>query len=207
MSRKISFKNTIFAFCEGETEEQYLQCFWKFSKVKIYTHKIWEINLTNIKRQISIIQNCLKNRYGVNNWDIKKYKMKIVYIVDVDTIKEKKDVDLIKHEFNQKWIEIIFSNKNIELFILEHYKYYNKESENYIQEIKKFEPKYEKWKSLITKEIFETIIENNIDLMRKNLKELKKFHERNKRTHIYDMNPYTEIIDLIEYILRISNNN
>ena len=40
--------------------------------------------------------------------------------------------------------------------------------------------------------------------MKENIKKLKKFHETNWRYHIYDMNPYSEIIELIEYIEWIS---
>ena len=206
MKRKI-IKNIVFAFCEWETEKIYLQCFWKLSKVKVYPHKIWEINISNTKRQIGIIQNCLKNKYWINNSSIKSGKIKVFYLVDIDTIKEKKEIDIIKNLFKQEWIEILFSNQNFELFILEHYQCYTKEKINYIDEIKKYVPEYKKWKSLTTKRIFETIIENNIDTVRKNFKDLKKFHEKNKRTHIYDMNPYSEVIDLIEYILRFSENN
>ena len=206
MKRKI-IKNIVFAFCEWETEEIYLQCFWKISKVKIYTHKIWEINITNTKRQIGIIQNCLKNKYGINNTSIKSGKIKVFYLADIDTIKEIKDIDTIKKQCKQEWIEILFSNQNFELFILEHYQYYTKEKTNYIDEIKKYVPEYKKWRSLTTKRIFEWIIENNLDILKQNIKKLKDFHESNGRSHVYDMNPYSEIINLIEYVLRFSENS
>ncbi len=202
MKRKV-IRNVIFAFCEWETEQTYLQCLWAFSKVKIYTPKIGEINVSNFERQIDVIWDYLE-LYWINKININKYQIKVYYLVDIDTIKTKKEVNLIKEKFEQEWIKILFSNKNIELFILEHYDYYNKESLDYIKEIKKKEQKYKKWKSLETKKIFENIIENNLDKMKENIKKLKAFHESNWRYNIYDMNPYSEIIELIEYIEWIS---
>ena len=166
MKRKV-IRNVIFAFCEWETEQTYLQCLWAFSKVKIYTPKIGEINVSNFERQIDVIWDYLE-LYWINKININEYQIKVYYLVDIDTIKTKKEVNLIKEKFEQEWIKILFSNKNIELFILEHYDYYNKESLDYIKEIKKKEPKYKKWKSLETKKIFENIIENNLDKMKEN---------------------------------------
>lgn len=202
MKRKI-IKNVVFAFCEWETEQTYLQCLWNFSRIKIYTPKIGEINIGNLDRQIDIIWDYLEP-YWINKINISEYQIKVYYLADIDTIKTKKEVDLIKERLEKEWIKILFSNKNMELFILEHYDYCDKESINYIREIKKKVPKYEKWKSLDTKKIFRDIVENNLDTMRRNMKKLKKFHESNWNTHIYDMNPYSEIVDLVEYIKRIS---
>lgn len=207
MKKRIGFKNTIFAFCEWDTEVMYLQCLSTSLRVWTHPHKIWEVNINNIVRQIEKIWNHLKINYKINKTDIKQYPIKIFYLVDIDTIKTKKEVDFIKERFKQEWIEILFSNKNIELFILEHYTYYNKESKSYISEIKKHTPDYKKWESTTTKWIFEGIIENNLDILKQNIKKLKDFHESSGRFHIYDMNPYSEVINLIEYVLRFSENN
>lgn len=207
MKKRIGFKNTIFAFCEWDTEVMYLQCLSTSLRVWTHPHKIWEVNINNIIRQIEKIWNHLKINYKINKTDIKQYPIKIFYLVDIDTIKTKKEVDLIKKKFKQEWIEILFSNKNIELFILEHYTYYNKESKSYISEIKKYTSDYKKWESTTTKWIFKWIIENNLDILKQNIKKLKDFHESNGKSHIYDMNPYSEVINLIEYVLRFSENN
>lgn len=204
MSRKINLKNAIFIFCEGETEEQYFECLKSKSRIPIHILTIWEANISNTKRQINKIWNHLKIKYLINKRDVKKYGIRVCYTVDTDTIANIQDIMNIKQNFKKGGIDIFFSNRNWELFILEHYEYYNKESQNYINEIKKFELEYEKGKSLNTKRIFESIIENNIEIMKRNLKKLKKFHESNGRTNIYDMNPYSEIIDLVEYIESVS---
>lgn len=203
MKRK-SIKNIIFAFCEWETEEIYLQCLWKISKIKIITHKIWEINISNVKRQISIIKNYLKNSYWINTTFIKMGKIKLFYLVDIDTIKNRSEVHTIKKQCKQEQIDVIFSNQNFELFILEHYQYYTKEKANYIDEIKKHIPEYKKWKSLTTRKIFDEIIQNRLETLSDNMRKLKDFHKKNWKTEIYDMNPYSEVINLLEDIWWIS---
>jgi hypothetical protein len=105
----------------------------------------------------------------------------------------------IQKAFEDEWIEILFSNKDIELFVLEHYIYYNKQNSDYIKEIKKFESNYVKWKKDITKRIFEDIIENNLENLLDNMKKLQQFHHGGWKTHIYDMNPYSEVVNLVKY--------
>lgn len=195
-------KNAVFVFCEWETEKQYFECFWSIQRITVHTHVVWEVNVNNIKSQITNIWNHLKSKYKFNKRELKKYWLKIYYLVDCDTIQNKKDIELIKEMFEKESIFVLFSNKDFELFILEHFVYYNKEDWNYIDEIKKYEPEYTKWMNLKTKRIFLKIINERLDDLITNIEKLKKYHEKLNHNNIKEKNPFSEVIDVINYCLR-----
>lgn len=134
--------------------------------------------------------------------DKKDKKQHICYLLDTD-VYNKNWIDHITKVMREKWINVYFSNKCFELFLLEHIGYYCKEknsSAEYIKDLKKVYPNYEKGEWIVTTNICEDLIKNKLNVVKQNFEKLKKVHESNKKIHIYDMNPYSEVIDLLENI-------
>lgn len=183
-----------------------------FQNVTIYTRDFeWTIWRGNPDKKI--INTRIKN---IELWlkqkdveiDKKDKRQHVCYLLDTD-VYDKNWIDHIIKIMREKWINVYFSNKCFELFLLEHIDYYCKEknsSAEYIKDLKKTYPKYDKWDWIRTTNICEDLIKNKLSTVKQNFEKLKKIHESNKKTHISEMNPYSEVIDLLQNIGWISGN-
>ena len=182
----------------------------RFKNVTIYTRDFeWTIWKGDPDKKI--ISTRIKNiEFWLKQKDVeidkKDKRQHICYLLDTD-VYNKNWINHIAKIMWEKWIHVYFSNKCFELFLLEHIGYYCKEKDSsveYIKDLKKTYPKYDKWDWIKTTSVCEDLIKNKLSAVKQNFKKLKKVHESNKKTHICDMNPYSEVIDLLENIGWIS---
>lgn len=182
----------------------------RFKNITIYT-KNFEWNIWSKDPDEKVINTRVRNiELWLREKDVRidkgNKKQHICYLLDTD-VYSKNWVDHIVRIMKDKWIKVYFSNKCFELFLLEHIAYYCKERDNsreYVEDIKMTYSKYDKWDGIETTRICEELIKNGLNKIQENFKKLKKVHESNKKIHIYDMNPYSEVIDLIEEIKKYS---
>lgn len=206
---KRSQNHIFYIIWEWQTESAYFSTLARLCRlphVTIYTKNFnWNIgdrdpNKKIIEDRIEKVKKRLKEKdVKINKKDKKQH---ICYLLDTD-VYDKNWISHIVKIMEENGINVYFSNRCFEIFLLEHIWYYCKEktdSKEYIKDIKKFYPAYSKWEWIETVNICEQLIANNLNIMRQNFKKLKKFHNSNWRIYIYDMNPYSEVIDLIEDI-------
>jgi hypothetical protein len=98
-------------------------------------------------------------------------------------------------------IRVAFSNKCFELWVLLHYKFHaapEKNCDDFIKEVKKYNPKYCKEG---TYDIYAEL-EPKIDFARNNGEKLVKMQSDNyPDAHFWDINPYTNVHELVDFLL------
>lgn len=183
VKHNIRLKKTLFIFCEWETELSYFDCLREAKRdsinIKIETKKF---------KSIKEIYSTLKK-----DWFYKKdlnENRKIFLILDAD-IFEKSKIDSLQKECKDNKIKLLFSNLDIEFFILSHLEYYNWVNKDYIKRIKKHYKNYEKWYK--NQDFFKNLINNNLWILEKNFEKINNFHNETWNKHIKDKIPFSEV--------------
>ena len=192
---KKKLKRTFFIFCEGETESAYFSVLKqkKDYNVVIKTKVKWQIptKAVDIKRfQKKIIRETKYTERLIENTNSHIY-----ILVDSD-IYSNQQIKEIKRLLDNGHTNVLFSNQDIELWLLLHFSLYKMSDWNYIKEIKKYEANYKKW--YLSLDFFESIIDTRLDNAVSNAKRLLQFHTTNGRIDIFDQNPYSEVYKIIE---------
>ena len=182
---KRPLKPKYWILCEGETEECYfsivkeLKLLW----VQIQIKKIGQLPWNNKKRIM-----WEKKKIDYSDKELKETASKVFFILDADVYSQQ-EIDEQRRLLETNNIHLLYSNKNFELRILLHLEQYTKEGDNYIREIKKHKPNYEKWKSSSTRVILKDIIQHNLKDAISNAKKLEEKHKN--LNSILAKNPYT----------------
>ena len=187
MSKRIKhnkkLKKTLFIFCEWETELSYFGCLREAKRdsvnIKIETRKFKSIKeiFPTLKRDWFSKKDLNENR-------------KIFLILDAD-IFDKSKIDSLKKECKDNKIELLFSNLDIEFFILLHLEYYNWVNKDYIKRIKKYYNDYEKWYK--NQDFFKNLINNNLEILEKNFEKINNSHNETWNKHIKNKVPFSEV--------------
>ena len=187
---KRPLKPKYWILCEGETEECYfsivkeLKLLW----VQIQIKKIGQLPWNNKKRII-----WEKKKIGYSDKELKETASKVFFILDADVYSQQ-EIDEQRRLLETDNIHLLYSNKNFELWILLHLEQYTKEGDNYIREIKKHKPNYEKWKSSSTRMILKDLIQNNLKDAISNYENLEKINKG--INNLSEKNPYTLVYKL-----------
>ncbi len=198
---KIVHKPRSYVFVEWETEQCYFSVVSSLFRISIECEKVHLLKKT--KQGIINKAKALIEKTGNNYSDIKKYQIWIYYILDSD-LYAKSEIDCIRSNMFKYGIRVLFSNKDIETFIHAHIKYSTSNSCDYKKEIQKKYPKYDKGNSIYLQQIHEQIIWGSswtwIIMLKKNMENLKK-HHKNSIHDISIMNPYSEVVELVNELL------
>lgn len=185
VTKKRPLRSKYWILCEGETEECYfsivkeLKLLW----VQIQIKKIGQLPWNNKKR---IMWEMKKVEYS--NQYLKETGSKVFFILDADTYSQQ-EINEQRRLLETNNVHLLYSNKNFELWILLHLEEYSKEDNNYIREIKKHKPDYEKWKSLRSYKLLKDLIEHNLQDAITNAKNLEERHK--EINNLSEKNPYT----------------
>ncbi len=183
VKHNIKIKKTLFIFCEWETELSYFDCLREAKRdsvnIKIETRKF-----KSIKEIFSTLKRDWFSKKDLNE------NRKIFLILDAD-IFDKSKIDSLKKECKNNKIELLFSNLDIEFFILLHLEYYNWGNKDYIKRIKKHYNDYEKWYK--NQDFFKNLINNNLENLEKNFEKINNFHNEIWNKHIKDKAPFSEV--------------
>ncbi len=206
-------KKQIFIFSEWETEVCYFQQLKSIKKshnIKVSTKSEWQLSWIDDKKlkisQDRIYEIIWSMKWNFNKRDIKSTKSKIFYLLDIDWYNpdsyNQDNIDFIRKNFEDENITVLYSNKDIELWILLHFSEYKKEDWKYIEEILKISwYKYEKGWKKCNIDFFEKIINENLETALDNARKLSQYQTvSKKRTAIKDKNPYTEVYKIFEEI-------
>lgn len=214
----------VVVFCEWYTEICYLKAIINlFIKTMPYQILLidkpkWKIN-TEKQKLIDIgnsrnkeVQRKLSDKLksNITSVQVKKIIHSKYFLTDIDDSNKnncfnKVQVNTIKKTLLNLWIKTLFSNIDIETFIYSHVLYSPSDACNYKKEIKKVHNKYDKGDSLDLQKIHEDIIwwqsGTWIIKLKGNMKKLKDYHNSNNNKDIFDMNPYSEVVELINELL------
>jgi len=205
----------IYIFWEWETEICYFQQLksnhnFENIKFEVPSKPEWQLSSKNIERleeKRKRIYKIIKDwRTKFSKEDVKNTNSKIFYLLDIDWNKSEsysqKDIEFIKKNFEDENVKIIFSNRDIELWILLHFSIYKKEDWKYIEEIEKESlENYKKWKWFCNISFFRKIIQERLLFAIKHWKELEKYNIiSKKRIKLKEMIPFTEIHTIFEGI-------
>lgn len=178
--------------CEWQTEQAYfsiiklLSTLWVRLEIKL----IWKLSWKNKWKLIE-----LRNKIEYSDLELEDTNSKVFFITDIDWYNREsysqKEISFIKSNLETKNINVLFSNKDFELWILLHLEQFNKSSWNYIKEIRKYKKDYKKWWCVWNLSFFEKIITKSLENAIKNSKYLNKLHKDKK--NLKDMLPYTEV--------------
>jgi hypothetical protein len=156
------------------------------------------------KRKIINRAKILLKKIDLSSSEIKKNRIGVYYILDVDRY-SRQDVDCVQSNMIQCGIKVVFSNKDIETFIYAHIDYPDSSACDYKTRIQAEKYKYDKGNNLLLQQVHENIIWWNsgswIINLKSNMGKLKKYHEKNGHNHIHEMNPYSEVVKLIDELL------
>lgn len=208
---KISKIKTYFIFWEGETEKCYFSAFRDFLwtdngiifEIASRPYKqIWTTNSKLVEARKSILNKI----YDSYNWFTEKELInlgsKVFILLDTDWINwyTKEQIITINKFFKEdKLIKVLFSNRDFELFILLHLKYYSWTSSDYIPLIHEFEKDFWKGYNIKLKQIHRRIIEKwFLEELPENILKLKKLHKDIWNSHIKDMIPFTEVYEILK---------
>lgn len=193
---------TYFIFWEWETEKSYFEALSqeKREKFNIETLIIWKIKSDKIwlGSVESSVFNKIKDKYNFSKKDIKNTNSKIFIILDTDWINwyTKTEIDCIKSFLNKKWIKVLFSNKDFELYILLHLEYCCWPSSDYIREIQKYHNNFDKWYNIELKNVHKKIIQSWFSNVSTNISKLDQHHKKLANKHIKDKIPYSEVYEI-----------
>jgi hypothetical protein len=200
---------TYFIFWEWETEKCYFsalsELFWNenwfsYKIVSIKYEQIW-----TSKEKLKFTRNTILNTIYQNyNWvtenELIKLESKIFILLDTDWNNwyTKEQIDNIKNFFKgDNLFEVLFSNKDFELYLLLHLEYYDWTNFDYISMIKKHYKEFEKGISIKLKKIHKEIIEKWFKkTLPINITKLKNNHSKLSNIHIKDKLPFTEVYEI-----------
>lgn len=205
----IKKNKTYFIFWEWQTEKCYFSALseyvWndKFIKYKIEPilySQIWTTK-SKLEETRKTIFNTIYQKYDwTTEKDLFGIDSKIFIILDTDgnSWYTKNQINTIKNFFKKdKLINVLFSNRDFELYILLHLEYYDGLSLDYIWLIKSKYPDYRKGCDIKLKKIFREIIRNWFDsILPLNIKKLEKHHLNISNNHIKDMIPFSEVYNI-----------
>lgn len=134
-----------------------------------------------------------KKKIDYSDKELKETASKVFFILDADVYSQQ-EIDEQRRLLETDNIHLLYSNKNFELRILLHLEQYTKEGGNYIREIKKHKPNYEKWKSSSTRTILKDLIQNNLKDAISNSENLEKINKG--INNLSEKNPYTLVYKL-----------
>lgn len=188
-------KDSYLIFCEGESEMEYFKSLGRdiVSMIDIKLHKLNNSSLVSVAREIISKVDRFKGTWKIFD--------KVFCVFDKNKLSYE-DFCEGQKKLKQKKIELIYSNKSFEVWILMHYSRFNRSvqrEEEYswlIQKhlpwiVKPYHGLYEKTKSLLEKAII-----NSKEVNKQNLKE---------RKDKYYCEPYTDLGDLMELLFLKSN--
>ena len=198
----------IYIISEGKTEICYfnqLKNYKSSHSLKIARKDEWQLSWTHQEKlrisQDRVYEIILNVKWNFNKRDIKTTCSKIFYLLDIDWANKdsysKEEIDFIRKHFEDNNITVVFTNKDIELWILLHFCEYKKEDWKYIEKI--LEESwyiYEKGWKQNNVDFFQKIIWENLDRAIENAKKLEKYQD--KKEHIKDKNPYTEVYKIFD---------
>lgn len=199
----------VYIFSEWKTEICYfkqLKSVKDLQEMKIPWKEEWQlswIDRSSLKKSQDRLYKIIS---GLSRWDYSKTEIsdtnsKIFYLLDIDWFNtdaySQESVDFIRKNFEDKNITVLFSNKDIELWILLHLCDYKKEDWKYIEKIlKESWHIYGKGWKQNNVEFFQKIIWENLHTAIENAKKLEKYQD--KKEHIKYKNPYTEVYKIFD---------
>lgn len=200
--KRLKFKKTIFIFCEWQTEECYFQALKELKReninIKIEPFSYGQLWTTKSKLEENkkFIYSKIQKEFDYTEAQLKGTNSKIYITLDADAY-TKTEITSIKSFFStDKYIAPLFSNHDFELFILLHLENYTWTVSNCINLIKKYYPYFEKWCCIKKREIHKSIIHAWQETLQNSIRILDELH--NRKTHIKDKIPYTEIYKIYE---------
>ncbi len=184
-----SLKNKVLILCEGKTEENYFNAFKEdLGLPKSFSVKIFQSDNSDCK---GIIEDAIKKA--------KKDEFKEIFIIfDHDNQAHRKEAFELASKKN---IKIHFSSICFEIWYLHHYKNstraFNSEKELEI-ELKKCQG-LENYNKTDFKHY--SILKDKIEIAKRNSKTIRNsVMKNNPNVEVFNLNPYTNIDELIEYL-------
>jgi hypothetical protein len=198
----LKLKKTLFIFCEWETEKCYFEALKELKRanlnIKIESFNLWQIWTTKNKLEANrdTIYSKIDHDFNYTKTQLKGTNSNIYILLDADAY-SKANINTINSFFSwDNYISVLFSNSNIELFILLHLENYTWTSTNCTRLIQKHYPDYEKWCCSNRRKIHKDIIENWQDILKTSILNLNKIHLG--KTHIKDKLPYSEVFKIYD---------
>lgn len=196
VSRQIKQRDFIHIYSNGDTEVNYFNLKKEELGIKNVIIKSFRKNAGNPKELMKIIAR-EENSRGICLRDIREDD-RIYCVIDVDETSDKNLEEALQLK-EAKYIKLILSNPNFELWVLLHFRQYTSQLSIGDTLVKLLDhiPYYEKPK---IKPIFPLLRDKEINAIT-NAKKLKEKY-LDSRTNLYSRsaNPYTSIFEIIEVL-------